>query len=68
VAREVAAAYIDAPVRRDPLTRLAYAQLVTESDWLFRRIISPDRPDTVHVVFTTCTVPRRTATPTSSSG
>jgi hypothetical protein len=54
VAREVAAAYVDAPSRRDPLTTAAYAQLVTESDRLFRRITSPDRPGPVRVIFTTC--------------
>ena len=38
LAHEVAAAYLDAPRRRDPLTEAAYADLATESDRLFRRI------------------------------
>jgi hypothetical protein len=49
-AREVAAAYDDA--RRtaacDPLAAAAYARLVTESDQLFWRLTSPDRPDRRH--------------------
>ena len=57
VAHEVAAAYLDAPSRRDPLAPAAYARLVTESDLLFRRITSPDRADHVRVVFTRCPTP-----------
>ena len=38
VAHEVAAAYLDAPRRRDPLAAAAYARLVDESDRLFRQI------------------------------
>jgi hypothetical protein len=60
-AREVAAAYLNAPGRRDPFTTAAYARLVTESDRLFRRITSPDRPDSVRVDFTTCPAPYRDA-------
>jgi hypothetical protein len=60
-ARAVAAAYADAPTRRDPLTRAAYARLVAESDRLLRRITSPHRPDAVRVRFTTCHEPYRSA-------
>jgi hypothetical protein len=56
-AHDVAAAYVDTPSRRHPLVAAAYARLVTESDQLFRRITSPDRPDRVHVAFTTCRAP-----------
>lgn len=61
VAHEIASAYIDAPNRRDPLTAPAYAQLAAESDRLYRRITSPDRPDPVRVFFTTCPTPYRDA-------
>jgi hypothetical protein len=58
VAREVASEYIDAPTfGRRRHVRAAYAQLITESDRLFRRITSPDRPDRVRIMFTTCQVP-----------
>jgi hypothetical protein len=56
-AREVAAAYVDTPSRRHPVVTAAYAQLATESDRLFRRITSPDRPDRVRVAFTKCPRP-----------
>lgn len=56
-AREVADAYVDTPSRPGPLVAAAYAQLATESDRLYRRITSPDRPDRVHVAFTTCPTP-----------
>lgn len=56
-AREVAAGYVDAPSRRDPRADAAYAQLVTETDRLFRQITSPDRPDPVRVAFTACPTP-----------
>jgi hypothetical protein len=56
-AHAVAAAYADAPSRPRPLAAVAYAQLATESDQLFRRLTSPDRPGRVHVVFTTCPRP-----------
>jgi hypothetical protein len=56
VAREVASAYLDAPTRRDPLTAAAFAQLVTETDDLFRRITF-----SVHVHFTACAHPYRDA-------
>ena len=61
VAHEVATSYLDAPSRRDPLTAAAYAQLVTESDRLFRWIASPDQADPVRVVFTACPTPYRDA-------
>jgi hypothetical protein len=61
LAREVAAAYLDAPSRRDPLTAAAYARLVTESNRLFELITTPDRPKPVRVVFTTCPTPYRDA-------
>jgi hypothetical protein len=61
VAHEVAAAYLDAPNGRDPLTEAAYAVLVAESDRLFRRITSPNGPDPVRVVFTSCPTPYRDA-------
>jgi hypothetical protein len=57
-AREVAAAYADTPSSADdPLVAAAYAQLVAESDRLFRQITTPDQPDPVDVVFTTCPAP-----------
>lgn len=58
-AHGVAAAYVSMRCARgcDPLVAAAYAQLVTESDQLFRRLTSPDRPDRVHIVFTTCPTP-----------
>ena len=57
LACEVAAAYLDAPRRRDPLTEAAYAELVTESDRLFRRITSTALPHSVRVAFTACPAP-----------
>jgi hypothetical protein len=59
-AHEVAATYADTPSRPRPLEAAAYARLITESDRLFRRITSPDRPDRVHVAFTTCPAPYAT--------
>jgi hypothetical protein len=56
-AHDVAAAYVDTPSRPDPLVAAAYAQLARESDQLFRRITSPDRPDRVHIAFTGCPTP-----------
>lgn len=61
LAREVAAAYLDAPARPDPLTAAAYARLVTESDGFFASLTSPDQPAPVHVVFSRCPVPYRDA-------
>lgn len=58
-ARDVAAAYAGARIRLDPLTRVAYARLVAESDRLFGLITSPDQPDPVRVCFTTSPVPYR---------
>lgn len=56
-ALEVAAAYVGTPNRPCLLVAAAYAQLVIESDQLLRRLTSPDRPDRVHIVFTTCRTP-----------
>jgi hypothetical protein len=56
-AHDVAAAYTDTPTTRDPLVAAAYARLATESDQLFRRLTAPDRPDRVHIAFTTCPAP-----------
>ena len=61
VAREVAAAYLDAGDRRDSLTHAAFARLVTETDELFRWITQPDRPNALQVFFTTCENPYRDA-------
>jgi hypothetical protein len=61
VAREVAAAYQDAPARRDPLVAAAYARLVTESDLLFHRMTAPGHPGAVEVRFTACAEPYRDA-------
>jgi hypothetical protein len=61
VAHEVAAAYLDAPRRRDARAVSAFARLEQESDQLFRWITRPDRPHTVHVSFTTCENPYRDA-------
>jgi hypothetical protein len=60
-ASAVAAAYVDTPSRRHPLVAAAYARLITESDLLFRRITSPDRPGRVQIGFTTCPQPYATA-------
>jgi hypothetical protein len=56
-ARDVAAAYADAPNKRAPLAAAAYAQLVTESDQLFGHLTAPGRPERVHIAFTTCAAP-----------
>jgi hypothetical protein len=56
-ARDVAAAYVGTPNRPCQLVAAAYAQLVIESDQLFRRLTSPDRPDRVRITFTTCPTP-----------
>ena len=61
VAREVAAAYLDGADRPDPLTVAAFAQLMTETDRLFRALTQPSRPDAVQVFFTTCENPYRDA-------
>ena len=60
-AREVAAAYLNAPALRDPLTSAAYAQLVAESDELFKSITASDRPQRVRVFFSRCPEPYRDA-------
>jgi hypothetical protein len=56
-ARDVAAAYAATPSSREPLVAAAYARLATESDRLFRHLTAPDRPDRVHIAFTTCPAP-----------
>jgi hypothetical protein len=57
MAEEVAAAYLDAPSRRDRTVAAAYAALVTETDRLLSRITSPARPGSVRVAFTACPAP-----------
>jgi hypothetical protein len=59
IAREVAAAYLDASNRNCPLTVVAFAQLVVEADRLFRWITEPGRPGALQVCFTTCATPYR---------
>jgi hypothetical protein len=61
VAREVAAAYLGARCRRDSLVVAAFAQLVAESDALFRSITRTDDPAAVRVSFTRCEQPYRDA-------
>ncbi len=56
-AAEVAFAHLDAPRVGDARARASYAQLVRESDQLFRYITELDRPGGVHVFFTTCATP-----------
>jgi hypothetical protein len=56
-AHEVATAYLATPTRRDPVVAAAYRQLATESDRLYERITSPDRPGRVRVAFTACQSP-----------
>jgi hypothetical protein len=61
VAREIAAAYLDAGDRPSPGAVAAFAQLVEESDELFRRLTQPDRQGSVRVNFTTCRAPYQDA-------
>jgi hypothetical protein len=61
VAHEVAAAYLDATDRGDPRAGAAFAQLVAETDQLFRWVTLPGRPGALHVFFTTCASPYRDA-------
>jgi hypothetical protein len=61
VARDVAAVYVDASQRREPLTVGAFAQLVTETDDLFRSITLPDKPGALQVIFTACETPYQNA-------
>ena len=61
VAREVAAAYVDAANQRDAVTVAAFAQLVTETDHLFRWITQLSRPGALQVFFTACENPYRDA-------
>jgi hypothetical protein len=61
VAREVAAAYVDAPERRGARTVAAFERLVEETDELFDSITHPGRPDALRVGFTTCESPYRDA-------
>jgi hypothetical protein len=56
-AREVAAAYADTPMTRDPVVAAAYLQLEIETDQLFRRLTSSDRHDRIRIAFTTCRTP-----------
>jgi hypothetical protein len=60
-AREVAAAYVDASGRPEPVTVAAFAQLMNETDELFRWITLPDRPGAIQVHFTKCETPYRDA-------
>ena len=68
VACEVAAAYVDAADRRDAVTVAAFAQVVTETDQLFRWIAQPSRPNAQRVFFTTCKNPCRDAQERFQSG
>jgi hypothetical protein len=61
VAHEVAAAYVDAPDRPEPLTVAAFTQLMAETDELFRWVTWPDRPGAVRVHFTRCPTPYNNA-------
>jgi hypothetical protein len=60
-AHDVASAYLDATNGGDSLAVAAFAQLVNESDRLFRWITHPARPRRVQVFFTTCENPYRDA-------
>jgi hypothetical protein len=57
VAREIAAAYVEATDRCDPLTVAAFAQLVAETDHLFRWLTASSHPMGLQVCFTTCATP-----------
>lgn len=61
VAREVAAAYVDARERRDAQAVAAFEQLVAEADELFGWLTCPGRRDALRVAFTTCENPYRDA-------
>jgi hypothetical protein len=61
VARDVAAAYVDAAERRDAVTVAAFARLVSETDRLFLRLTQPSRPNALRVFFTRCEKPYRDA-------
>jgi hypothetical protein len=61
VAREVAAAYVDATDRQDAVTVAAFAQLVAETDRLFAWITQSGRPKALRVFFTECEAPYRDA-------
>jgi hypothetical protein len=56
VARDVAAAYLDTADRPDSQTAAAFAQLVAETDEIFRSVAGA-----LHVCFTTCAAPYRDA-------
>jgi hypothetical protein len=56
-ARAVATAYNDTPTSRHPLVEAAYAQLIAETDRIFRHLSSADRPDRVRIVFGTGPTP-----------
>src|SRR5882724_10199838 len=61
IAGEIASAYFETTSVPSPLARAAYAQLTLETDRLFARMTSPDRPDGVRVRFSTCALPYTTA-------
>jgi hypothetical protein len=61
VVAEVASAHNDAPRVGDARARVAYAQLIRESDRLFRLITDADRPGRVSVFFTTSAMPYESA-------
>ena len=57
-AREVAAAFVDAPnASRDPSVMAAYAQLKLQSDRLFARLTNPDHGPGIRVEMTTNSYP-----------
>ncbi len=56
-AREVAAAHVELPRLGGAVARARYAQLVRESDRLFRVVCETDSPDRVRVCFTNCPTP-----------
>ena len=57
VARDVAGAYLAATARSSPIAVAAFAQLVTETNQLFRWITEPARPNAMRVFFTRCENP-----------
>jgi hypothetical protein len=54
---EIAAAHIEASRAGGALALAAYAQLVRESDRLFRLVTETGRPDRVRICFTMCATP-----------
>jgi len=57
VAAEIAAAHVEAARAGGPPAHAAYAQLVIESDRLFRLVTETGRPDRVRIFFTMCPTP-----------